>query len=63
MTLCLTEERKKCAPPPLSNLLAMSTFSNQRNLGGFDHKYTGFTIQQELQSLHLWAYLKNHVSS
>lgn len=27
-------------------------------MGGFDHKYTGITIQQELQSLHLWAYLK-----
>lgn len=55
MTLCLTEESKR-APPPLSNLMAMSTFSNQRNLGGFDHKYTGITLQQELQ--HLWAYLK-----
>lgn len=52
MTLCLTEERKERAPPPLSNLMAMSTFSNQRNLGGFDHKTTG--IQQE----QLWAYLK-----
>lgn len=52
MTLCLTEERKECAPPPLNNLMAMSTFPNQRNLGGFDHKYT--SIQQE----QLWAYLK-----
>lgn len=50
--------RKKCAPPPLSNLMAMSTLSNQRNLWGFDHKYTVITILQELQSLHLWVYLK-----
>lgn len=36
----------------------MSAFSSSRSLGDYDHKSTGITIQQELQSLHLWGYLK-----
>lgn len=36
----------------------MFTVSNQRSLRDYDHKSTGMTILQELQSVHLWAYLK-----
>lgn len=36
----------------------MFTFSNQRSLGDYDNKSTRMTIQQELQSVHLWAYSK-----
>lgn len=38
--------------------MAMYVFSNQRSLGDYDHKPTDNTVQQELQSLHVWAYLK-----